>query len=382
MKRKKALVLITYYLPGYKSGGIAVSVSRLLQQLPQIDFDLLTKNHDLGLCAPYEGMSSDVWVDRPECRAMYLSSGWRRLKTVVSTVLSERYHSIFINGIFSMPFSFLPLLVLRLFGQTGRVIVAPHGDLLLSMARYQSVGRKILLWIMRQFGLFEGVRWRASTKHEMKCILNYFPGAQVDVILDLPKQVYVGDEAGVKKPGHLRMVFLSRIVPSKNLAAVVEYAQKAKGSIELDIYGPAEDQAYFDQIMKRSRLLRPDLVVRYCGACQNDQVMKTLAQYDLFVLLSFSENYGYVINEALCAGTPVMLSDCMPWKAVVEAGAGFVFPLISPDPFVACINEFVAMDESRHAHFRIQAKKFATSHADQRHLLNDYERLFDVCQAS
>ena len=157
-------------------------------------------------------------------------------------------------------------------------------------------------------------------------------------------------------------------------------AKKAKGSIALDIYGPPEDQEYFDRVMQDCRVLRPDLVIRYCGSCRQDEVMETISQYDLFVLPSFSENYGYVINESLCAGTPVLISDCMPWKSVVSAGAGFVFPLDEEHSFVNCVNDFVQMNEIEHACYRRAAQSFAKSHADQRHLLIDYERLFGVCK--
>lgn len=382
---KRALVLSSFYLPGYKSGGIAVSVSGILKKLKaktDVSFDLMTKNYDLGDAVPYPDIEPGVWIDRPECRAMYLPRGRLRYRAVAQAVRYGSYDRVFINGMFSLSFSFFPLVLLRLMKHNKRVIVAPHGDLLLSMVRCQSFWKKKLLFVMRYLGLYDGVLWRASTPHEKKAVLLYFPGAKVDVVLDLPKDVSRQEGVRTKQQGVLRMVFLSRIVHSKNLAAVIHYLEniKNKGKVVFDVYGPVEQKEYFESVMGLASKLPDHITVRYQGARTQDEVMSTLAQYDLFVLPSFSENYGYVINEALCVGTPVLISDRTPWKAVMDVGAGFVYDLADEQKFVDRLNDFVAMDETEHARYRQAAMTFAQGHANQDHLLGDYLKLFGLCE--
>ncbi|MFM2347075.1 MAG: hypothetical protein RL654_1828 [Pseudomonadota bacterium] len=66
--------------------------------------------------------------------------------------------------------------------------------------------------------------------------------------------------------------------------------------------------------------------MRYLGKVPFGKAQDYLGGYDLLVLPSHYDGWGVVVNEALCAGVPVLCSDQVGARVLVETfGAGQVF---------------------------------------------------------
>jgi len=117
-----------------------------------------------------------------------------------------------------------------------------------------------------------------------------------------------------------------------------------RGIINLNIFGPIEDQAYWVKCERIIRQLPGNVRVEYRGALSHDRVSDALSEHDLFLFPTKGENFGHVILEALVAGCPVLLSDQTPWRGLEEKGVGWDLPLGQPELFQAALQQCVDMD--------------------------------------
>lgn len=185
--------------------------------------------------------------------------------------------------------------------------------------------------------------WQASSEHEAADILRTLgslnPRIQIAVAIDLPdtapRQL---SPFAHRKPGEpLRVVFLSRISPMKNLDYALEVLAQVTTPIVFTIYGPREDATYWNRCEAAIAALPPHVSVIEAGPLHPSRVVETLAQHDLFLLPTKGENYGHVIAEALKAGLRLLISDRTPWRGLEAKKVGYDLPLEDPAAFVAAI---------------------------------------------
>jgi glycosyltransferase involved in cell wall biosynthesis len=121
-----------------------------------------------------------------------------------------------------------------------------------------------------------------------------------------------------------RIVFLSRIDPKKGLELLFEAWSSLAQDFrdwELVIAGPL-DSTYAD---KMQNLVRERAIPRttFSGAVYGARKTELLAGSRLFVLPTYSENFGLAIADALAHGTPVITTIETPWKDLSERGCGW-----------------------------------------------------------
>ncbi|MBW7476732.1 glycosyltransferase [Paenibacillus oenotherae] len=85
--------------------------------------------------------------------------------------------------------------------------------------------------------------------------------------------------------------------------------------------------------------------VIFTGMLTGQEKLAVLRDADLFVLPSYSENFGIAVIEAMVCGTPVMISDKVNiWRELEANRAGRVAPC-SPELFAEGMNELLADKE-------------------------------------
>ena len=136
----------------------------------------------------------------------------------------------------------------------------------------------------------------------------------VDIPGELPDRVW-------RPGGRLRLLYISRLDPKKGLENLLGAMSMLPAHFTLDIYGTG-DEVYERSLKVRVAEMGLGPRVTFHGHVLNAAKTKAFVEADLFVLPSFSENFGMVVAEALAHGVPVVTSHATPWKEVETVGCG------------------------------------------------------------
>lgn len=376
------LTLQNYYLPGHRGGGCIRAVSNLVAALgSEFDFRIVCNDRDLGVTEPYTGVRTGDWSRVGPGQVHY--TGPRAVTDTIRRLLREPGHDIvYLNSIFERRYAMWPLLLRRM-GMVRDVpfVVAPRGELGGNALLIRGGRKRAYLAAAARLGWLDRLTWHATSHTEVAEIERFLSDYRIEGrVVRADDLVTAGPLTGVhrepKQPGRARIVYLSRIVPKKNLDFAIRVLREVRGAVEFDIYGPREDAAYWAKCENEIRALPSNVVVRYQGIAAHEDVVRILGGYDLFFFPTLNENFGYAIFEALRGGCPVLLSDQTPWGPVAEAGAGWALPLADVRGFVRAIEEVAARGESGQQEQSERAAGFASRMAANQMAIEDHRRLF------
>jgi glycosyltransferase involved in cell wall biosynthesis len=354
------------YLPGYKSGGSLRSILNLVEHLKNdFEFRLLTADRDLGDTEPYPDIAPDCWHNVDGVFVHYTSPGSQSLRGLARILQDTPHDLLYLNGFFSPRITGMPLIA-RLLGMAPLrpVVIAPRGEFSDGALELKSWKKRPYIVTTRMLGLYEDVTWQASSRYEADDIMRAMGATAMKIRLsgDLPSRMLsrvVHHERSADAP--LRIVFLSRISPMKNLGFALECLSHVQLPLEFSIYGPAEDAAYWRDCQHKIARLPDHVRTRFCGAIHPSEVPRVMAEHDLFFLPSRGENYGHVIAEAISAGTPVLISDTTPWRGLAEEGIGRDLPLSDQKAYAGYITALSRLGADEYATLRSKVMAYAAT---------------------
>jgi glycosyltransferase involved in cell wall biosynthesis len=158
--------------------------------------------------------------------------------------------------------------------------------------------------------------------HKITIVPNGVRLAAVPVALVGPGDDRGGDTVPAPSAHPLRVGFVGRVVPIKDVITFIKACDLALRQTPLDvrIIGPdGEDAAYVARCRGLVETLRRQEAVRFVGPRPPEQIYGDL---DVVVLTSFSEGQPLVILEAYAAGIPVITTDVGACREMVEGRPG------------------------------------------------------------
>lgn len=338
------LIVTTYFLPGYKAGGILRSVVNTLNTLGKsVSFDIITSDRDITDVKSYPSIIINKRQHIDHYGVTYLSSDLRGYIIFLAALFEPRYNIIHVNSFFDLRFSLFIFLLSPILTRSKLLLLSPRGEFRPGCLLLKTRRKLLYLFIFNLFGLHKNFIFHASNNVELEDIKRVIPvpTSAIRVAPDLPTLVPEPTFSDfLYNPDHLRLIFLSRITPEKNLTFALKLLSRIKRRIEFDIYGHIQDEFYWDQVTHAIASLPNNISTRYLGPVEPSNIHKVFSQYDIFFFPSQGENFGHVIIESLLSGTPVLTSDQVPWNDLQHRNAGWNIPLHCEHAYESILNNF------------------------------------------
>jgi glycosyltransferase involved in cell wall biosynthesis len=139
------------------------------------------------------------------------------------------------------------------------------------------------------------------------------------------------------------VLFLSRINPKKGLLMLLEAWKALTPDRWRLVIDCNVDSQYLPVVARKVHDLRLGHVVDLVGPLFGVAKERAFLNADLFVLPSYSENFGIVVTEALAYGLPVITTSGTPWEELPAHGCGWwIDP--TPEALTETLRQAMAMD--------------------------------------
>lgn len=375
--KKDILIIMGRYLPGYKDGGPVRSIKNLVDYLgDEYNFKILTCDRDHGDTESYSNIKVNDWNQVGKASVYYVPP--KGFKFSVIKKFSKEVDLIYCCGCFN-DYAINTLILKRLKQIKIPVVVAAMG--LFSPMEFKLKYKKKNLFTtgFNMLGMFKNIYWSATSEMEIDEIKqqvrtkdNFF------IAEDLPRKV---DDTAIikeKEVGKLKVVWISRIAPKKNLKGAIQILQQVKGDIEFTIYGPKHVPEYWDECEKELNKLPSNVKWSWEGNVESENVVETLKNHHVFLFPTLGENYGHVIQEALSAACPVILSNQTPWKDINKYSVGNIFDVDDINGFKSEIEYYCRMNQYEFQEVCNKVLSYIIEKGNRKIDNNGYINIFDT----
>lgn len=230
-------------------------------------------------------------------------------------------------------------------------LIRPHGTLDPFIYRRHRVRKSLMELMFERRNIKNAAVIHFTTKEEKEIAAQYIygtPGIVVPHGLNLSEYENLPD-SGTFRSMHLEIrdkkiiLFFGRLNFKKGLDILARaFGQMAKkrDDICLVLAGP-DNEGFGDKV--RLWLNKEGVLARaiFTGMLLGKDKLAVLQDADMFVLPSYSENFGISVVEAMACGLSVIISDKVNiWREVAACGAGRVAPC-DPGRFAEMISDLL-----------------------------------------
>lgn len=383
MKKLNVLFGLRYYWPGYErfaATGPVQSFEALVAGLQEdVEFKVMALEQQPGskerlLSPDQEGQ----WVDRGDKQVRYVKGGFAHIKELYEIVQKTDYDVIVLTSFFDYKIT-IPILMLKFFGQIPdkQIILSPRGEFSPGALSIKSSKKKLYLFLNRLVGLTKTIIIHATSEAEAQLFrTNKIPCKRIDIAHDTSRYFDRPSHNDQKQSEALKLVCIARIAAMKNIDGAMDILRHVQSKVTYDIYGPMEDEDYWERCKQLIAQLPDNVSVSYKGPIPNQDVPQALSRYDVFFMPTRGENFGHVIHEALMSGVPCLISDQTPWRDLEAHKAGYDLPLNKPEEFAAKIDAFTGFSPQKRLDIRNTSRLYGEKRWAEQKSIDETLRMF------
>jgi glycosyltransferase involved in cell wall biosynthesis len=338
---------------------------------------VLTGSRDLGAEDDLPGVVVGQWNRwRDMADVWYATRAQHRRGAFYRTCKTKKPQAVYLNSMFSVTGTIIPLIASPLF-HSMRFVLAPRGMLKPSAVATRQGRKKLWIGLLKLSGIAKRIHFHATSAEEADEIRDHFgSNAAITIIPNVPRVPASELEPLEKHPGQLRLSFVGRVHPIKNLHIVLESIASLHGDCHLDVIGPVEDESYSARCQELIRNLPANIQVTRHGTLAVEDSLKLVKKTHAMFLPTQGENFGHAIFEAMGVGVPVLISDQTYWRGLESGRSGWDLRLEDRQRFHQVLEQLVGMDQIEHLKWRKGALERAQGFFLEKDLREEYLRIF------
>ncbi len=379
--KKKILICVDWYTPGYKAGGPIRSVNNMVNAFKRhFEFYILTSAYDLGDTLPYPDIEVNQWNDVDGVFIKYLDKSAMTYASIKTNLFEVNADILYLNSLFSRNFTLYPLRYAR--KENKKVILAPRGMLGKGALEIKQSKKKVFLSVAKILGFYKNISWHASTIEEENEIYTVF-GKHSNVVIaqNIPlAQTYTLSAIHALKPSDkIVMVFVSRISKKKNLHLIIKALNELKTdkTVLFNMYGLIEDKAYYDDLKEAFNPISKTVSIQYKGIVTPAEVAEIYASAHFMVLPTKHENFGHTIVESWANGCPVIISQNTPWHRLEEKGIGWDVDIKDEGKYTLAVEKAVNLSPIEYTEMVIKSYSYFREKVLDDKIIEKHKILFE-----
>lgn len=236
------------------------------------------------------------------------------------------------------------------------LIVSPHGMLAPWAFDHKALKKKIA-WFLYQKKDLESVDLFHATSQQEAC--NIFESGFRKPVAVIPNGVEIPlwQERIITNNSRKTILFLSRIYPVKGLLNLVSAWQEIKDpNWRIVVAGP-DESGHKQEVVAAIKAAGLQDCFEFIGSVDDDAKWQWFFNSDLFVLPSYTENFGIVIAEALACGVPVITTTGTPWEELITQKCGWWVD-IGVKPLADALSKAIALSDLERSAMGMRGRQF------------------------